>query len=71
MVTIVEQPSQSDYVFNVMPDWLDTLEDQFLVFGDNLIYSFGDRTNIFGDQVDVNVLLQQSRHFVNYDQGFN
>lgn len=49
VVTIVEPPNSSDYVFNTAPEWLEKLEDQFLVFGDSLIYSFGDRTNIFGD----------------------
>ena len=47
-VTIVEPANPSTYVFNVMPDWLKKLEDQYVKVGESKIYKFGENVNFFG-----------------------
>ena len=49
-VTIVEV-NQSDYIFNIEPDWLGELEDQQVQVGDSFIYQLGEKTNMFGQEV--------------------
>ena len=66
-ITIVEPPSQSDYIFNVAPDWLDYLEDQYVMIGDNLIYNMGEKINMFGGPIDVQLDLRKIDYFASYD----
>ena len=66
-VVIEKPPSPSDYVFNVIPDWLNTLEDQYVTQGQSLNYSFGQNTNIFGTETTVNVRMKMAGLFSRYD----
>ena len=70
IVTIVEL-KQSDYIFNIAPDWLINLEDQYLLLGNHLVYEFGEKTSIFGTDVTVNVNLRGASIFANYEQEQN
>ena len=65
-VTISKPASPSTYVFNVMPDWMVALEDQYVVQGDSLIYSFGENVNFFGEETQVNVDFGKASIFANY-----
>ena len=58
---------ESDYVFNVVPDWLKNLQDQYLVLGDHLIYSFGERISIFDTEVKVSLDLREAFSFSAYE----
>ena len=70
-VTIVEPPSTSDYVFNVAPDFLGELEDQYVTLGDSLIYELGDKTNFFGTEVTVTLDVRKITRFAHYDPDVN
>ena len=48
LVTILEPANPSTYVFNVIPDWLKKLEDQYVQVGESKIYKFGENVNFFG-----------------------
>ena len=62
---------ESDYVFNVVPDWLTQLEDQYVVLGDHLVYSFGEKTSMFGDEVQVKVHFGRTAGFADYEADLN
>ena len=66
-MTIVRAPSKSDFIFNVAPDWLDQLEDQYVEKGDNLLYQMGEKTNMFGGEVNVKLDLRKIEKFADYD----
>ena len=70
-VTILEPPSQSDYAFNAIPDWLSKLKDQYVKVGEALIYKFGENISFFGGKTDVKVDLRRAFTFSNYDAVFN
>ena len=57
LVSIQEPPSDSDIIVNVMPDWLQNLQDQNVTVGDHLIYEFGDPVDQFGSKVEVSLDL--------------
>ena len=65
-VSIVEL-KQTDYIFNVAPEWLTVLEDQYLVLGNHLVYEFGEKKSIFGSEVHVNVQLRKTSIFAEYE----
>lgn len=71
VVTIVEPIIESNFTYNEAPEWLTKLEDQYLTLGDNLFYNFGEKTNIFDEEVSVTVTLQTSLHFASYDSFYN
>ena len=71
-VTIVQPPSPSVYVFNVIPDWMSVLKDQYVTQGESLIYSFGPKTNFFGTETTVNVRMKKAVGlFASYDSIWN
>lgn len=67
-VTIERAPSPSFYVFNVEPDWISALEDQYVVQGDSLTYVFGENVNFYGEKTNVTVMMKEASLFARYDQ---
>ena len=70
-VTILEPPNPSTYVFNIMPDWLKKLKDQYMQVGESKIYKFGDNVNFFGGKSDLKVNIGRAFMFSSYDAFFN
>ena len=50
-----------------MPDWLVNLEDKQLVIGDHLVYSFGEKTSFFGNEVEVKLDFGKARGYSDYE----
>ena len=66
-VVIERPPSPSVYVFNVIPDWMNTLEDQYVTQGEELTYLFDKNENFFGEESSVTLRMREASIFSRYD----
>lgn len=49
------------------PDWLKSLEDQYVTQGESLTYFLPENTNIFGKKTTVKFKLGEASLFARYD----
>ena len=55
-VEIIDKPvTESDYIVNVMPDWLVSLKDQRIKVGESLLYRLDANLNQFGEVTKVSI----------------